>query len=64
MAKKTSKNYLAPPLDRSSEGALIALANAQAWLRDAEHLQAAGGTHGHVIAIATYAEEEAAKAFV
>ena len=64
MAKKLSKNYLAPPLDRGPEGALVALANAQAWLRDAEHLQAAGGTPGHVIALATYAEEEAAKAFV
>jgi len=63
MAKIPSKNHLIPPLDRSSEGAFIALANAQSWLHDAEHLQTAGGTPGHVIALATYAEEEAAKAF-
>lgn len=64
MGKGKSKNYEAPPLDYTPEGVLLALANAQAWLRDAELLRAAGGTPGHVIALATYAEEEAAKAFV
>ena len=45
-------------------GANDAWTNAKDWLSDAERLAQAGGTPAHIVTLALYAEEEAAKAFI
>ncbi len=56
------KNW--PPTDKLKDGAKYALKNASSWLSDAENLAKGRGTPGHVVALAIYAEEEAAKAYL